>query len=158
MVRKSVSCHQRDRFFTPCHCLVYQVSHKAFLPLFRMTAESKASSGSECEGSAVVVRKAVRCHQCNRFFTLCHRSVSLLSHTAFLPPFRMTIGGNGVIMRKTSGVIRSEREGSAAVVRKAVRCHPGNRILHSVSLSRFPAFSQSILTPVLNDDWRKARH
>ncbi|WP_302145367.1 hypothetical protein [Dialister invisus] len=61
-------------------------------------------------------------------------------------------------MRKTSGVIRSEREGSAAVVRKAVRCHPGNRILHSVSLSRFPAFSQSILTPVLNDDFGKARH
>ena len=102
---------------------------------------------SECEESAAVVKKTVRCHPGNRFFTLCHRSVSLLSQTAFLSPFRMTIGGNGVIMRKTSGVIRSEREGSAAVVRKAVRCHPGNRILHSVSLSRFPAFSQSILTP-----------
>ena len=111
---------------------------------------------SECEESAAVVKKTVRCHPGNRFFTLCHRSVSLLSQTAFLSPFRMTIGGNGVIMRKTSGVIRSEREGSAAVVRKAVRCHPGNRILHSVSLSRFPAFSQSILTPVLNDDWGKA--
>ena len=113
---------------------------------------------SECEESAAVVKKTVRCHPGNRFFTLCHCPVSLLSQTAFLSPFRMTIGGNGVIMRKTSGVIRSEREGSAAVVRKAVRCHPGNRILHSVSLSRFPAFSQSILTPVLNDDWRKARH
>ena len=58
MVRKSVRCHQRNRFFTPCHCLVYQVSHKAFLPLFRMTADSKASSGSECEGSAPVMRQA----------------------------------------------------------------------------------------------------
>ena len=113
---------------------------------------------SECEESAAVVRKAVRCHPGNRFFTLCHRSVSLLSQTAFLSPFRMTIGGNGVIMRKTSGVIRSEREGSAAVVRKAVRCHPGNRILHSVSLSRFLSFPHSILASVLNDDFGKARH
>ena len=76
---------------------------------------------SECEGSAAVVRKTVRCHQCNRFFTLCHRSVSLLSQTAFLSPFRMTIGGNGVIMRETSVVILSDSEGSVAVVRKAVR-------------------------------------
>ena len=62
------------------------------------------------------------------------------------------------MMRETLIVILSECEESAAVVKKTVRCHPGNRILHSVSLSRFPAFSQSILTPVLNDDWRKARH
>ena len=110
------------------------------------------------KGSAAVVRKAVRCHQCNRFFTLCHRSVSLLSQTAFLPPFWMTIGGKGIIMRKTSGVILSDSEGSAAVVRKAVRCHPGNRILHSVSPFRLPAFSNSILVPVQNDDWRKWRH
>ena len=94
---------------------------------------------SECEESAAVVKKTVRCHPGNRFFTLCHRSVSLLSQTAFLSPFRMTIGGNGVIMRKTSGVIRSEREGSAAVVRKAVRCHPGNRFFTSFHcpISRF---------------------
>ena len=76
---------------------------------------------SECEESATVVRKAVRCHPGNRFFTLCHRSVSLLSQTAFLSPFRMTIGGNGVIMRETSVVILSDSEGSVAVVRKAVR-------------------------------------
>ena len=76
---------------------------------------------SECEESATVVRKAVRCHPGNRFFTLCHCPVSLLSHTAFLPPFRMTIGGNGVIMRETSVVILSDSEGSVAVVRKAVR-------------------------------------
>ena len=76
---------------------------------------------NECEGSAAVVRKSVRRHQSHRFFTPCHIAVSLLSQTAFLSPLRMTIGGNGVIMRKTSGVILNEREGSAAVVRKAVR-------------------------------------
>ena len=78
---------------------------------------------SECEGSAAVVRKTVRCHQCNRFFTPFHRSVSRLSHKVFLPPFRMTIGGKGVIMRETLSVIRSECEGSITVVRKPVRRH-----------------------------------
>ena len=34
-----------------------------------------------------------RCHPSNRFFTPFHDSVFLLSHTAFLSPFRMT--GNG---------------------------------------------------------------
>ena len=78
---------------------------------------------SECEESAAVVKKTVRCHPGNRFFTLCHRSVSLLSQTAFLSPFRMTIGGNGVIMRKTSGVILNGCEGSVPVVRESVRRH-----------------------------------
>ena len=110
-MRKAVRCHQRNRFFTPCHCLVYQVSHKAFLPLFRMTADSKASSGSECEGSAVVVRKAVRCHQRNRFFTLSHCLVYQISHTAFLSPLRMTADS-----KASSG---SECEGSAPVMRQA---------------------------------------
>ena len=45
---------------------------------------------SECEESAAVVRKAVRCHPGNRFFTRCHVVVSRLSHKAFLLPFRMT--------------------------------------------------------------------
>ena len=76
---------------------------------------------SECEGSAAVVRKTVRCHQCNRFFTPFHRSVSRLSRTAFLPPFRMTIGRKGVIMRGTLIVILSGCEGSIAVMGKAVR-------------------------------------
>ena len=110
-MRKAVRCHQRNRFFTPCHCLVYQVSHKAFLPLFRMTADSKASSGSECEGSAVVVRKSVRCHQRNRFFTLSHCLVYQISHTAFLSPLRMTADS-----KASSG---SECEGSAPVMRQA---------------------------------------
>ena len=74
-----------------------------------------------CEGSIPVEREAVRRHQSHRFFTPCHIAVSLLSQTAFLSPLRMTIGGNGVIMRKTSGVILNEREGSAVVVGKAVR-------------------------------------
>ena len=76
---------------------------------------------NEREGSAAVVRKTVRCHQCNRFFTPFHRSVSRLSRTAFLRPFRMTIGGKGVIMRETLIVILNECEESAAVVRKSVR-------------------------------------
>ncbi len=75
---------------------------------------------SECEESAAVVRKAVRSHPSHRFFTLCHIAVSLLSQTAFLSPLRMTIGGNGVIMRETSVVILNEREGSVPVVGKTV--------------------------------------
>ena len=71
---------------------------------------------NEHEGSAIVVRKAVRRHQCNRFFTLCHCPVSRLSHKAFLSPLRMTIGGKGVIMRETLIVILSGYEGSAPMV------------------------------------------
>ena len=44
-----------------------------------------------CKGSVFVVGKAVRSYQSNRFFTPFHRSVSRLSRTAFLPPFRMTL-------------------------------------------------------------------
>ena len=76
---------------------------------------------NEREGSVLVVGKAVRCHPSHRFFTLCHIAISLLSQTAFLPPLRMTIGGNGVIMRKTSGVILNGCEGSIPVVRESVR-------------------------------------
>ena len=75
------------------------------------------------EGSRTKVSGRIRerCHPSHRFFTPCHIAVSLLSQTAFLSPFRMTIGGNGVIMRKTSGVILSDSEGSITVVRKTVR-------------------------------------
>ena len=38
-----------------------------------------------CEGSVLVVRKAVSCHQSNRFFTPCHYPISCFSHKAFLP-------------------------------------------------------------------------
>ena len=76
---------------------------------------------NEREGSVPVVRKAVICHPSHRFFTLCHCPVFCFSHTAFLRPFRMTIGGKGVIMRETLSVILNECEGSAAVVRKTVR-------------------------------------
>ena len=55
--------------------------------------------------------------QRNRFFTLCHYPVSRLSPTAFLPPFRMTIGGKGVIMRETLIVILSGCEGSMPLIR-----------------------------------------
>ena len=65
---------------------------------------------NEREGSIPVVRKALRRHQSHRFFTRCHVAVSRLSYTAFLPPFRMTIGGKGVIMGGTLIVIRSGAE------------------------------------------------
>ena len=34
MVRKLVDSHQSNRFFTPCHCSVFRLSHKASLPPF----------------------------------------------------------------------------------------------------------------------------
>ena len=43
VVRKTVRRHQSHRFFTPCHCSVSRLSHKAFLPPFRMTADGKVS-------------------------------------------------------------------------------------------------------------------
>lgn len=63
-----------------------------------------------------MVRKAVRRHQCNRFFTQPHHPISRFSYKAFLPSFRMTIGGKDVIMRGTLNVILNKCEGSAAVV------------------------------------------
>ena len=70
------------------------------------------------EGSRIKVpgRIRERCHPSNRFFTPCHISVFLLSYKAFLSPFRMTIGGESVIMM---GTIRRHNEendnsGSAA--------------------------------------------
>ena len=66
------------------------------------------------EGSRIKVSGRIRerCHRGNRFFTPCHVAASLLSHTAFLPPFRMTIEGESVIMRETLIVILNECEGS----------------------------------------------
>ena len=43
MVRKLVDSHQGNRFFTPCHCSVFRLSHKVFLPPFRITGDGKAS-------------------------------------------------------------------------------------------------------------------
>ena len=51
---------------------------------------------NEREGSITVVRKTVRRHPSNRFFTPCYYSVSRLSHTAFLRPFRMTGDGKAL--------------------------------------------------------------
>ena len=36
-------CHPSNRFFTPCHVSIFRLSHKAFLPPFRMTGYGKAS-------------------------------------------------------------------------------------------------------------------
>ena len=76
---------------------------------------------SVSEGSAPMVRKTIRRHQCHRFFTQPHHPISRLSYKAFLPSFRMTIGGKDVIMRETLIVILNEGEGSAAVMRKTER-------------------------------------
>ena len=59
--------------------------------------------------------------QRNRFFTLCHYPVSRLSPTAFLPPFRMTIGGKGIIIRETLIVILNGGEGSVPLMKSPRR-------------------------------------
>ena len=95
VVRKPVSYHPSHRFFTPCHCSVSRFSLKAFSTPFRMTLEGKSVIikgtlsviQSASEESMPVVRKTVRHHQRNRFFTLCHYPVSCLFNKAFLPPF-----------------------------------------------------------------------
>ena len=119
---KPVRRHRSNRFFTPCHYPVFLSFSPSFLPPFRMTIGGKGVIMMEtlivilsgCEGSApmagktirrhserseestAVMGKPVRRHQNNRFFTLCHIAASLLSHTAFLHPFRMTILGKHV--------------------------------------------------------------
>ena len=80
-----------------CLCLEWQESIR------RYPKHSKESAAmmrgtlnvilNEREGSVLVVRKAVRRHPSHRFFTRCHVAASRFSHKAFLPPFRMTIGG-----------------------------------------------------------------
>ncbi|WP_462256515.1 hypothetical protein [Dialister invisus] len=41
IARKTVKHHLNNRFFTPCHAAVSHLSHKAFLPPFRMTILGK---------------------------------------------------------------------------------------------------------------------
>ena len=109
--------------------------------------------------------KPVRSHRSNRFFTLCHCPVFLLSYKAFLSPLRMTIGGKGVIMRETLIVIlsgcersapmvgktirrHSERsEGSIAVMGKPVRRHRSNRFFTLCHCPVFLSFSPPFLLP-----------
>ena len=67
------------------------------------------------------IQRWIRRYQGNRFFAQCHIAASLLSHTAFLPPLRMTIGGKSVIMRETLIVIRGISEGAVTVMRKMGR-------------------------------------
>ena len=124
MVRKSIRRHQSHRFFTPCHCSVSRFSLKAFSTPFRMTLEGKSVIikgtlsviQSASEESMPMVRKTVRRHQRNRFFTPCHCSVSRFSHKAFLSSFRMTAGVKGVIL--------NECEGFVSMGRKTIRRHP----------------------------------
>ena len=44
VVRNTVRCHQKNRFFTHCHCFIYRPSYKVFLSPFRMMRDGKASS------------------------------------------------------------------------------------------------------------------
>ncbi len=144
-IQKPVRHHQSDRFFAQCHIAASLFSHKVFLRPLRMTIGGKGVImretliviRSECEGSATMVRESVRYHQGDRLFASCHIAAFLLSHTAFLPPLRMTIGGKGVIMRETLIVIRSECEGSAAMVRESVRRHQSDRFfaLYHIAVS-----------------------
>ncbi|WP_302167480.1 hypothetical protein [Dialister invisus] len=94
-----------------------------------MTTDGKSVILNECEGSAAVVRKTVRCHQSDRFFTPCHIAASLFSYTAFLPPLRMTTDGKSVI--------RSECEVSVPMVRKTIRRH-SERSEESMTVVRKP--------------------
>ena len=55
------------------------------------------------EESMTVVRKPVRRHQSDRFFTPCHMTAFLLSYKVFLPPFRMT--GDGKLSSCTVRII-----------------------------------------------------
>ena len=145
MVRESVRYHQGDRLFASCHIAAFLLSHTAFLPPLRMTIGGKGVImretliviRSECEGSATMVRESVRYHQGDRLFASCHIAAFLLSHTAFLPPLRMTIGGKGVIMRETLIVIRSECEGSATMVRESVKRHQSDRFFALYHIAAF---------------------
>ena len=135
VVRKTVRRHQSHRFFTPCHCSVSRFSLKAFSTPFRMTLEGKSVIikgtlsviQSVSEESMSVVRKTVRRHQRNRFFTPCHCSVSRFSLKAFSTPFRMTLEGKSVIIKGTLSVIQSASEESMTVARKPVSCHQSHR-------------------------------
>ena len=92
-----------------CHCPRLQTA--VLLPLYciqtikempaALTAAQKAflfyfhifSYHSDNRFFTAVVRKPVRRHQGNRFFTLSHCSVFRLSHKTCLSPFRMTADG-----------------------------------------------------------------
>ena len=134
-MKNPVSCHQSHRFFTLCHCPVSRFSLKAFSTPFRMTLEEKSVIikgtlsviQSASEESMPMVRKTVRRHQCNRFFTPCHCSVSRLSRKAFSTPFWMTILGKSVIIKGTLSVIQSGSDGSIPVARKPISCHQSHR-------------------------------
>ena len=118
VVRKAGKLSSEVIDSSPCHCPVFCFFHTAFLRPFRMTIGGKGVIMREmlivilngCEGSIPVVRQAVSCHQSHRFFTRCHVVVSRFSRTAFLRPFRMTIGGKGVMMRGILIIIRSGGE------------------------------------------------
>ena len=110
VVRKAIKCYQSHRFFTQWHCPAFPFfPQNILIPVqndhrtvkrhnecqrricTRNEGAGKASSWSDSEGSIAVVRKAVKCHQRHRFFTLCHRSAFPFFPQNILPPFRMTL-------------------------------------------------------------------
>ena len=106
VVRKTVRRHQSHRFFTPCHCSVSRFSLKAFSTPFRMTLEGKSVIikgtlsviQSASEESMPVVRKTVRRHQRNKFFTLCHYPVSTSFPQSILATVLNKISAAGEIL------------------------------------------------------------
>ena len=66
--------------------------------------------------------------------------------------------GSAGVVRGTLSVILNECEGSITVVRKPVRRYPEWQILHSVPHFLFPVFLYGMFAPVQNDDLGKARH
>ena len=66
VVRKTVRRYQGNRFFTPCHCPVSRLSHKAFLSPLRMTIGGKGvivkerdSNGKNRDWVSLLVYKEV---------------------------------------------------------------------------------------------------
>ena len=101
----AVSCELKAEAYFPLG-VIRNIS-KGFAVVVRETLNVILN---ERGGSIPMVRKALRRHQSHRFFTRCHVAVSRLSYTAFLRPFRMTVGRKGVIIRGTLIVIRSGGE------------------------------------------------
>ena len=104
----------------------------------RNEGAGKASSWSDSEESIAVVRKAVKCHPGNRFFTLCHRSAFLFFPQNILIPVQndhRTVKRHNECQRRIcthneragKASSWSDSEGSIIVVRKTVKCHRGHR-------------------------------
>ena len=77
-IQKPVRHHQSDRFFAQCHIAASLFSYTAFLPPFRMTPDSKASSEANVKDLLPMVRKTIRRHSGQRIYD-CGEEASKLS-------------------------------------------------------------------------------